>query len=250
MSEASSQLAEVSQTNKTGEETHPGAPIIDLRLESSLLLLPPKIRVASSVLAAEKWPEMLHKTEETKKEYGIIISDNGKRLKISKIWEGLSERKEIETAKIINPSFPIPLLSHGIRSLDPRLTDIVLIHTHPMTPEIDHLPTTAMAEGDIDTYIHSRFKIFLALDRGGIHMLRGMRLKQNRDDINPLAICNKASETNEAHSNTVAEFREHVAKALEPFGIQYYFSPNITPLPNEFITFTNAAVERPKTQST
>lgn len=185
------------------------------------------ISVDAELVAAEKWKEMLEATQTDYLERSLVVSSSGKDRKLitSKIFIG--DR---------NSSGP-GLFPQGWRSAFQVAKDIVHVHTHPKPPELDHIQTTAFSDKDINWFMDDEeSKASVMIDTGGVHMLAR---KSNRFSLNKrsenIKIEEDALKKTKAGGNTSTDLIHEIALRLAPFGIRYYYSPDITPSPEGFI---------------
>ncbi len=215
--------------------------ILDLRREQRGYLLPPFVRIPSDQLAQPYWEEMLQRTHTSGREYGLIVSSNGQKLLTTKIFAGLGEQYCFESNNKYPPSFRPPFLPHGLKSLDPRIKDLALVHTHPTPVDVNHIPTTVMSEADILAYAQNSYNALVMIDKGGVHMLTGKDPLQIIDERIAHKIVDDAFNIARSNSNTVVELRGEIAKALKHFGIRYYFSSDKTPTEDGYLIFEDSA---------
>ncbi len=202
--------------------------ILDLSLENRGAFLGASIYVPNEMIAASLWKEMIEKTQAADEEFGVIISSRRKEILTSRIFKGLGESKDYNGRVKSPASFTPPFLPHGLKSLSPFVKDLVLVHTHPIPTEISHLPTTVMSGADINVYVTGPYNALVMIDKGGVHMLTGRNPYRPTVEINESKIISEALEVTKNSTNKSAEFRAEIAKRLAPFGIKYYFSPDIT----------------------
>lgn len=191
-------------------------------------------------IGAEKWGKMLEKTQETGREYDIVVSTNGKKILVNKINEGHGERPDYDSDKGEKspPDFSPPIFPQGVlKGLFGRVRDIVSVHTHPETEDSKHLPTTTFSADDVYIYLDRGYRTVIMLDKGGAHMLIGINPYINRKQINPAEIINEAFEKAEKNTETIAEVMVEIAKSLVPFGIKYYFTSSIKQSEEGFVEF-------------
>jgi hypothetical protein len=215
--------------------------LLDLRKEQRGPFLGASIHVSSEMLGINMWDEMIQRTQTTGKEFGVIVSSNGKSTLTSKIFEGFGESYNYDEIGKHPPSFSPPFLPHGLKSLYPRVKDEVLVHTHPIPTEIDHLPTTAMSAEDILAYANSTYNAVVMIDKGGVHMLTGRGPYHEIEKLHVNTIISDAFKVSKSNTNTIAEVRIEIAKALVPYGIRYYFSPDMTPTDDGLILLSDSA---------
>ncbi len=223
------------------ENFHHHPSLLDLRQENRGHLLPSSVRIPGDQLAQKYWEEMLKRTNTSGRECGLMVSYDGEMLLTTKIFDGLGERHNYDSNSKYPPSFRLPFLPHGLKSLDPRLKNIALIHTHPTPDEIDHLQTTVMSAADILAYVQNTYNALIMIDKGGVHMLTGKDPLQIIDEITADKIVDDAFSVARDNSNTIAEVRGEIAKALKKLGIRYYFSSYKTPTEDGYVIFEDSA---------
>lgn len=188
------------------------------------------LKIEPQLLGVQNWAEMLAQTQRDKKERGFVVSTNGRKLLISQVSEG-EER-----------SFSTPVFPHGVRTLMPNTKDLVYVHTHYMSPEIDHVQTSAFSDLDINAFARSRARAIVAVDRGGTHMLaRKQYSLPQREPMPKIEVAMDAIKRAKAGGNTAIDVVKEIAKDLEKFGVLYYYSPQLTPSPEGFIEFKAAS---------
>lgn len=228
------------------ERAMPKPRLVDLRTESENLLLPPKIRIPAELLGADTWPELLRLTREQPAEYGIVVSERSGGLLTSKIFKGPDLEEDPITKKTIHPTISLPLVPHGPLSLLRPPKMLSFLHTHPVTKELNHLPTTVFSDADLNSFLHGKMKAFVMLDHGGVHILRGKQLELNISEINIGEIFDTAQTESEKGSKLVSEQMHVLGQELKDYGIQYYFSPETSPSDDGTVTFSDVSVEIPK----
>lgn len=189
------------------------------------------LNIDADIVAASKWQEMLGLTQNDGLERGLVISWNGKRLFVSKTVIGEKG------------SFSPPTLPHGLRSLVPSTREIVHVHTHFMPPELDHVQTTPISDLDINSFAGLSYNAMVMIDRGGVHVLTRKPYTLNKKGQNTniyIDIVGNALKQAKANGNTAVNVIKEVARSLEPLGIKYYYSPNLVPSPENFITLKDA----------
>lgn len=207
------------------------AELLDLSIEQTGRILPPRISVDGRHVALDEWEKLLRLTDETGKEHGLVVSTRGgkKGFLTSRITEGYEEEYEHEGKIIKVPAFRSPAFPHGLKSLLPGVKEIVEIHTHPIMPEDSHLTTTGFSDWDIEAYVNSSLHAYIMIDRGGVHMLTGRGRNINLEDIVARQISASAIKHALGSTKSMAEVRTEMARSLSGYGINYYFSPNNKP---------------------
>lgn len=176
------------------------------------------INIDSELLAAVKWPEMIDLTQQDEIERGVVVSWDGKRILTSKIFLGTKG------------SFTPPELPHGFLSLLPTTKNLVFIHSHYMPPEIGHVQTTPISDGDINSFADFSGKAMVMIDRGGVHILTRKLYNLNvNGPSSPINVVDEAITKAKSNGNTAMDIIREIARRLEPFGIKYYYSPSLVP---------------------
>lgn len=142
-----------------------------------------------------------------------------------------------------NHLFRLPFLPHGFKSLDPCIKNLAPIHTHPISEDLGHLQTTVISAADILAYTQNAYNALVMIDKGGVHMLTGKDPLQILDARIVQKIVDYSFNTASSNSNTVAQVRGEIAKALHLFGIRYYFSSDKTPSEDGYIIFEDSAID-------
>ncbi|GIW61747.1 MAG: hypothetical protein KatS3mg089_0599 [Patescibacteria group bacterium] len=184
---------------------------------------------------------MLQQTHTSGREHGLMVSYDGQKLLTSRIFAGLGEQHCYGNNTKHPPSFRLPFLPHGFKSLDPRIRNLALIHTHPTSDDINHLPTTVISEADILAYAQNSYNALVMIDKGGVHMLTGKDPLQIIDARIAHKIVEDAFKIVRSNSNTVVQLREVIAKSLKHFGIRYYFSADKTPTEDGYLILEDSA---------
>jgi hypothetical protein len=206
---------------------------VDLRNRLEGLNTPEIIRVDANLIAADKWPEILEKSQQDMAHRAVVVSVNGEKILVSKIFEGYPEREEDDHGTILAPFFP-----HGVRSLSPHTKKIAFVHTHPMRPDLDHR-TSVLSATDINSFAMNSYNALVAIDRGGVHIIIKGNEHVNRD-VDGDKIYKEASVLAErAGSNCTSIIRESMAKQLRANGYYYFYTPNLKSSPDGFIDFKN-----------
>lgn len=170
------------------------------------------------------WQQMIDETQRDKRERGMAVSKIGNELLTSKIFIGQGERRDYD-GNIVSASFSFPFLSHGLRSLDPRIKDIVVIHTHPMPPDLDHLATTVFSDGDIRAFIEHAYNGLVSLDRGGAHLLVRTDSRSDYKELFEKNIVKEIMNNVIEKGGKVIDVIKQLSQELPKYGLWYYFVP-------------------------
>lgn len=188
------------------------------------------LRIQGSILAQDKWQEMLDASQKDGLERGLTVAFDGKNIFTSKVATG--------TRDSILPEFS----PRGIRSVFSRKEkNLVSLHTHPMPPELDHIQTVPVSDKDVNLFINSVFKTVVTIDRGGIHMLAKTPYSavSNLQEEPTHEIAEKALKIASQKGNTAMEVMQEMAKKLRPLGIRYYYSPKLNADADGFVELTD-----------
>jgi hypothetical protein len=180
------------------------------------------------VVAVDRWENMLSATQKDYRERGIVISRKGNRLFTSKVAVG----NDIEPGdtNIGERTFPIPFLPHGIRSLDPTMKDIVVVHTHPMLSELDHLRTSIISDLDIHSFVASDYKSLVMIDRGGAHLLvRNSFSPDEEERLLRRKIVKETTKKIKEQEGGTLEVMQSLDLELRNYGLRYFFTPFTEP---------------------
>lgn len=205
------------------------------------------VQVDANIVAAESWKELVSETQEDGRERGVVISrdKNGETLK-SPIFIGHGEEFDEETGrKISSGSIVHPYLPHGLKNqLRLRPKGVVFVHSHPMPEKINHIYTMHFSDLDIERFLLEKFNAFVAVDRGGAHLL--VRTK------NPYlaSFVNKHTENVNIVSQTIDTVTKEKGTSLDivkklsaelprRYGLAYYFTPSLEADTQGYVKFLN-----------
>lgn len=204
---------------------------VDLTKKESFFL-GPEISIPGEQLGADKWSELLDRTNQTGKEYGFCVWERGKKISIDKITEGL-EGEWYPDLNILARLFK---------------TNISIVHSHPKPAALDHVETTLVSMGDINSFINSSSKSLVMLDKGGVHLLirQGLIFRDESTDVRE-----EFKDVFRGFSNkTSADVRKETAKILSRWGIKYFFSNTLTPSADGFVNLKDVLYTPPAPQTT
>lgn len=201
----------------------------------------PILRFEPEILGHAKWQEALNATQKDNNERNISVYYHKGNLITGEILEGEQVRFDTlkETGK--KNSYTFQTVRQYFRSLIKFQQELVHIHFHPKPAELDHLPTTILTDIDINTFLKSRQKAMVMVDIGGIHILARVPYSSHVADETdkPFDIANKAFNQSLKNEKSVQEVRTLTAKGLQPLGIRYYYSSNLSPNQNGLIEVTD-----------
>lgn len=182
------------------------------------------IVVDAEAVAFPFWQQMIDETQRDKKERGMVVSKIGNELLTSKIFIGQGERRDYD-GNIVSASFSLPFFLHGFQSLDPRIKDLVVIHTHPMLPDLDHLATTVFSDGDIRNFIKHTYNGLVSLDRGGAHLLVRTASRFDDKELFEKSIVKEIMNNVIEKGGKVIDVIKQPSQELPKYGLGYYFVP-------------------------
>lgn len=170
-----------------------------------------EILVPGQKIGFLKWPEMIRLTQEDKKERGIVVSQRGKKILVSDIYEG-------KEGEITTPDLP-----HGRSSFFPgnRVADI---HTHYMGKDYKP-PTTCVSDKDLKAFSTSEDPAVVVIDLGGAHLIVDIGKTDSRQ-ILPKKIVTAIYNSVADRDGLMIEVQQTLAKQLPEYGLAYYFSPS------------------------
>ncbi|HLC87684.1 MAG TPA: hypothetical protein VJG66_01350 [Patescibacteria group bacterium] len=217
----------------------PEAPLIrlsDLKKDS---LLPPKISLTAHEIRAHTWKEIVDKTDKTGAEYGSISSFHKGKVYHGGVSKGHAERPDHEgpPGSKERAGWGPSLFPHGLSSWRyiNGMEDILMIHGHPMPSEVDHIKTTHHSITDVKYFFDSNLWASIVLDRGGAHLLR--RYSQRfKETIDAKKLVGQSYEGKER----VIEVISALGEKMEPYGIQYFYTPEINFTEGGIVVFTDA----------
>lgn len=214
----------------TGEQEVPSRqPVesLDERVEHSSS---PSIFVNPEVIAADAWESLVAATQSDGIERGLVIAKRRDKIIRSKEIEGLGEQPSDEDpSKTIPASFPLPALPFGVKSLLPTIKELVVIHTHPMPPDLDHLRTTPISDRDIRAFTRTRYVAMVMLDRGGAHLLaRTSSFFPDDERLLTSDIVDTATKEVIAESGGSMDVMTKVARRIANYGLGYFYTPDLS----------------------
>ncbi len=176
------------------------------------LHLTPEIKVPGVLLGSEKWNDILQKTDQQQREFGLVVSLYGQKPITSKVISGDSH------------SFTVPFLAHGIKSIWlPQ--DITLLHSHPNHENVRHLRTTFFTDDDINNFLQSSRCADVMIDKGGVHVLISNRRYSMRDQEIPRTSVATEALYNDKNKSTLDVMRQ-MGERLAKDQVFYYYTPS------------------------
>lgn len=176
-----------------------------------------EITVDGEQIGVSRWEKMLELTQEDLHERAITVTSVFRKPKISKIARG-AESSFSDHAK---PATAEAVLFFFFGE------PVSIVHTHPMGKDLEHLRTTAISDGDIQNFNGSAYNAFIAIDRGGAHLLVHNRMRFEKQEI-PSDMAKKIREDLEGKNGSVSDLIQQLATELERYGISYYFCPDVS----------------------
>lgn len=199
------------------------------------------IFIKTEAIAASLWQQMIEATQQDYKERGVVVSKSGKKFYTSRVFEGTGEQIDYKNSDKISAtsSFNPPLLPQGIRSLIPGMKDIVVVHTHPMPPKLDHLSTTPLSDIDIHAFVNAQHNGLVMIDRGGAHLLVRTRTSYNDSDLLKKNIVDEAVEVVKRNDGVVLDVIKATSQQLANYGLGYFYTQTLLPNIKGFVEFNN-----------
>jgi hypothetical protein len=193
----------------------------------------PAIQVAADVLATDIWQDLVDTTQSDLIERGLAIARHSKTGKLTRstIFRWYYEFSEESDPEVIENTCQIPLFPFGVvRSLlSPRLKEDVYIHTHPISPALDHLRTNPISDADLHAFVPSRFQALVILDRGGAHLLaRTSSQKFLTNNLPAPDLINEVTREAIAESGGSMDVMTKVARRIAQHGLGYYYTPDLS----------------------
>lgn len=189
-----------------------------------------EITVRADNVGAQRWQEMLTATQEDGKERGLIV------------YRSLLSHNKFSTSKIsvgtavenrsahVTPQFE----DIGVKGLISPV--VAKIHTHPRTPEIQHLKTTIPVDGDIQLFSNDGYSAMVVLDDGGAHLL--IRTGESiMPEPPPGDLISRAINEVAAKGGVVADVQKRMNAILSPYGISYFYTETPAPAEDGTVTF-------------
>jgi hypothetical protein len=194
-----------------------------------------KLRIQPEILAQAQWQELLDITASTGDEKALTITWDGRKL---------TTHGDVASTK---DSSSLRIFPHGLRSILSRHeTSLVSVHTHPMPPELDHIQTMPVSDQDINSFINDQSaKASVSIDRGGVHMLAkspyayAFYLDPAEKPVSTVAT--EAAKEESAANGLAVNIMKKIGRGLIPFGIKYYYSPNLSLTPDGFVELTDVS---------
>lgn len=212
--------------------------IVDLSKKYVEVLDRTVLRVDSGIIAADKWQDMVVLTQQDGKERGVVVSKRNNKLSVSNIFEGTGEESDVNSPdRKSAASFTPPFLPHGVRSLFPGTRDIVVVHSHYMALESNHLRTTAFSDRDIHCFITSELNGLVMVDRGGVHLLINTGRSFRQEELMRKDIVKESVSKIKQRDGEVLDVIKDVANQLANYGLGYFYTPELTPDSRGYVEF-------------
>jgi hypothetical protein len=194
-----------------------------------------KLRIQPEILSQAQWQELLSTTASTGDEKALTITWDGRKL--ATYGDVVSTKK----------SSGLDIFPRGFRSILSRHeTSLVSLHTHPMPPEFDHIQTMPFSDLDINSFINDQSaKASVSIDRGGVHMLAkspyayAFYLDPAEKPVSTVA--EEALDEESAKKGLAGNIMKKIGRGLIPFGIKYYYSPNLSLAQDGFVELTDVS---------
>lgn len=203
----------------------------------------PTILVAADVLATDSWHELVSATQVDYRERGLVVGRHiGKNKLIrSKVIEGYGREQTDIPGEDLEAAFPVPMLPFGVKSLSPRIKQDVVIHTHPMPPEVDHVRTSIISDKDIHAFTNSRYNAMVMLDRGGAHLVARTRQSDLYSGKPQEDLVSSTMRGVIAESGGSMDIMIKLASRLGQYGLGYFYTPELAQ-PGETVELQNLRV--------
>lgn len=216
----------------------PEIPLLRLSHLKKSSILPSKISLPAGEIKAHTWKEIVTKTDTTGAEYGSISSFHKGKIYHGKVTKGHAERSNYDgpPGSKEPASWGPSLFPHGLSSWRylNGMEDILMIHGHPMPSEVDHIKTTHHSKTDVKYFFDSNLWASIVLDRGGAHLLR--RYSERYEGA---IDAKKLVEQSYEGKKRVIEVIAALGEGLSPYGIQYFYSPEINFTDGGIVVFTD-----------
>ena len=190
----------------------------------------PSILLSAETLAADTWDELVSATQTDYLERGLIVGRyTGKNTLIrSKIIKGYGQEAGEHPGEVLEAAFPIPMFPFGIlKGMLLRIKEEVVIHTHPMPPDVDHVRTSVISDKDIRSFTTSRYAGLVMLDKGGAHLLTRTRPQYLDWDTPAPDIVSSTMRRVIAEAGGSTDVMTGVAEKLARYGLSYYYTPEL-----------------------
>ncbi len=220
---------------ETGHSEEMALPtIVDLRNKIEGIGHPSLIKVDSSLVATRLWGEMIDQTQGDGLERGVVVS-------VNRSGNTLTSGIFVEnTQEDVLGRLYTPLLPHGIRGFLSGTHSVTMVHTHFMPPEVDHIETSYFSGTDVGNFASSQFNALVMLDRGGAHLLL-KKEQAHSTPVNGIEIVDTAfAEAKKRGENRSRTVRKIMAERLLPYGMLYYYTPDIAPASDNGVVFRHS----------
>ncbi|MCL4419364.1 hypothetical protein M1146_04655 [Patescibacteria group bacterium] len=184
-----------------------------------------EITVRADNVGAQEWPGMLAGTQSDGRERGLIVYRNP-----------LSKNKFTPSKIIVGEKTHIAPLFSDIGLKGFLFPIAAKIHTHPRTPEVQHLKTLIPVDGDLQLFFGYDYSAMITLDDGGAHLL--IRTGESiRQDPPPSNLIGNAIGKEAARGGIVADVQKKLNTILSEYGISYFYTESLTPSEDGTVTF-------------
>ncbi len=183
-----------------------------------------EVTVRADNIGVQKWAEMLAGTQTDGRERGLII------------FKSPLSNSKFSTSKIIigEETHVAPQYSDiGLKFLHPVAAKI---HTHPKSPEVQHLKTLPPGDTDLQLFFGDSYSAMVTLDHGGAHLL--IRTGESiQEGFPPKDLIGNVIKQVAAKDGLVTDVQKKLNGILSPYGISYFYTENLTPSENGTVTF-------------
>ncbi len=194
-----------------------------------------KLRFEPAILAQDQWQKLIAITQASGNEKAVTVTWDGKKL---------ATHGDVMSTK---NSSGLAIFPRGIRSVFARHEELLVsAHAHPTPPELDHVQTIPFSDQDINSFINDpSYKAYIALDRGGVHLLArnpyaySLRLDPAEKPV--FTGAGEASKEESTKHGLAIDIMRKIAQGLVPFGIKYYYSPNLSLTPEGIVELTDVS---------
>ena len=136
----------------------------------------------------------------------------------------------------------MPMFPFGImKGLSTRVREDVVIHTHPMPPEVAHVKTSIISDKDIRAFVGSKYSGMVMLDRGGAHLLARTRQIHSYYNAPAPDLVSRTMREVIAESGGSMDVMAETARQLGQYGLGYYYTPDLTQVSHD-VEFWNLGV--------
>jgi hypothetical protein len=206
----------------------------------------PSILVSADVLATDLWHTMVSDTQLDYRERGVVVGrPAGKNVLVrSEIIEGYGQESGEGLVEVVEASLPVPMFPFGIlRGMSQRLKKDVVIHTHPMPPEVDHVRTSIISDKDIRCFVGSKYTGMVMLDRGGAHLMVRTGPSNQYDCVPGFNLVSSTMSEVINKGGGSMDVMTRFARQIGRYGLGYYYTPDLKQS-GETVEFQNLKVAK------